>query len=256
MKRRMSHALAMRSTWMPLPGHPGAAPHVARAASLTAPRPPAPPVAGRASIPASIPSTVSRPGPRRSRSPGLSESRLRSRHEPVAAGCVPFARALAARRRERARGRARPGPSDGVVGLARRGEQRLDLGVRVPFQETGLADRGLAAAGHDLAPHPLEVLEGLLARGQDVDGVLEGHGPEGLEPPADLHPQVVRLGRDLVDEEQPARLGRGRHQTRIEQLNQLGNAVDSWVVAATMRPMKITSASPATLGMVEPASFL
>src|SRR5207248_9095333 len=76
------------------------------------------------------------------------------------------------------------------------------------LDEPCLDQRGIAAALDDLAEHPVEVLMGLIAAWQRVHRVLDGDRAEPLQPAPDLHPEVVRLGRDLVDEEQPARLFR------------------------------------------------
>src|SRR5207249_3602053 len=55
------------------------------------------------------------------------------------------------------------------------------------------------------ARDPLEVLARLLAPRHDVHGVLDRDGPEPIEPPKDLRPEVRRRRRNLVDEEQPPR---------------------------------------------------
>ncbi len=102
-----------------------------------------------------------------------------------------------------------------VVRVARAAEERLDLGVRETVDELRFEDRRVAAARHHLAPDPLKVLLGDVAPGQHVDGVLEGHRPDTREAPPDLHPQVVRLGRDLVDQHQPT-IGHREGEATVE----------------------------------------
>ena len=96
-----------------------------------------------------------------------------------------------------------------VILVARSVEQGPDLLVGEALDEPGLADDRLAAALHDLAQEPLEVLLRLGRRGQRVDGVLDRDRADALEPPPDLDPQVGGLGRQLMDQQQPARGGRG-----------------------------------------------
>src|SRR3546814_1061662 len=43
----------------------------------------------------------------------------------------------------------------------------------------------------------------VLAIGERMDGVLERRGPDRLQTPPDLHPQIGRLSRKLRDQEQP-----------------------------------------------------
>ena len=99
-----------------------------------------------------------------------------------------------------------------VVRLTSRVEERLDRGVLEPLHEARFANRGIAPAGDDLPAHPLEVLEGLLALGQHIHGVLHRHGAEPLQAPAHLHPQVAGLGRNLVNEDEPASVGWFGHE--------------------------------------------
>ena len=77
-----------------------------------------------------------------------------------------------------------------------------------PIHEVRSADRRVAAALDDLRANPLEVLALLFAVGKDVHGVLHRYSTDALQPTPDLHAQVIGLGRNLVDEEQPALLGR------------------------------------------------
>ena len=99
----------------------------------------------------------------------------------------------------------------GVVGIARGGENASTAGVRQTLDEARFTDGRVPAPGHDLPPHPLEVLEGLVAPRQHVDGVLHRDRSKALEAPADLHPEVAGLGRDLVDEEEPPGIWGLRH---------------------------------------------
>src|SRR5207253_2529421 len=62
----------------------------------------------------------------------------------------------------------------------------------------------LAASVHDFAPQPLKVFAGLLGVGQYINGVLDRHRADPLQAAPDLDPEIVGLGRELMDEEQPA----------------------------------------------------
>jgi hypothetical protein len=104
-----------------------------------------------------------------------------------------------------------------VVRIAGGVEHPLHLLVGQPVQEGGLAQRCIAAAGDCLLQDPLQALVGGVAARQRVHGVLDGDGPQPLQLPPDLHPKVGRPGRDLVDQQQPARpllgrLGTGRRR--------------------------------------------
>ena len=94
-----------------------------------------------------------------------------------------------------------------VIRVARSPEHLLELLVGEPFDQARLDQRGVSTPFDDLTQDPVEVLEGLVAGGQRVDGVLDPDRAEALEPAPDLHPEVAGLRRDLVDEEQPARHG-------------------------------------------------
>ncbi len=102
--------------------------------------------------------------------------------------------------------RARVTLDGGVVGVTLDPEHGFDLLVVRAGKQGAAAQRGLAALRLDLARQPLEVLPGLRPSGQEVNGVLEGDGTEPLEAAADLHPEVVGFGRDLVDQEEPVAL--------------------------------------------------
>ena len=194
MKRRMSHALAMRSTWMPR-----------RVTQVRPRRPPAGSAAvggrGRASRaeagldPASRPSdALSRPDAPKKSIAWISESLLRNRPRI----CPRRARATSARPPARRRGRSRsarlPGER-GVVGLTRRPEEALDaLRRECPSRKR---DSQIVASPRPATTSRRTHWKSSRAcspRGQDVDGVLHGHRSEGLEPPPDLHAQVVGAG--------------------------------------------------------------
>jgi hypothetical protein len=72
-------------------------------------------------------------------------------------------------------------------------------------EKLGLADIGLASAGHRFLDDPLEILETLRTPGQNINGILQRHGAHAGDPLADLGAQVERLGRKLVDEQIPVR---------------------------------------------------
>src|SRR4051794_1697893 len=90
-----------------------------------------------------------------------------------------------------------------VVGIARPIEQGADLLVGKTIDETRLADHRLAAALYDLAQEPFEVLLAFGGRGKGVDGGLDGDRTQPLQAAPDLDPQVSRLGRQLMDQQQP-----------------------------------------------------
>lgn len=98
-----------------------------------------------------------------------------------------------------------------VVGVARRIEQRPHLVVRKAVDQTRLADDGFATALDDLFQEPREVLLRLGGRRQRVDGALDRDCPDALQPPPDLHPEVGRLGRDLMNQKKPLRCGLARN---------------------------------------------
>ena len=102
-----------------------------------------------------------------------------------------------------------------VVGLPRLVKQRLDLLIRQAFDEPRLADRAVAAPLDDFPKHPLEVLTGLLALGEDVDGVLDGDRSQSLQAAPDLDAQVIRLGGNLMDEHRPAAAGFFGHRGSV-----------------------------------------
>ena len=64
-------------------------------------------------------------------------------------------------------------------------------------------DQRLAAIFGDLAMQFFEQRARVLAIGERMDGVLERRGPDRLQTPPDLHPQIGRLSRKLRDQEQP-----------------------------------------------------
>jgi hypothetical protein len=92
----------------------------------------------------------------------------------------------------------------GIVRVAGGVEQRHHRGVAQPLDEVRGEHRRLAPLLDDLPRDPVKVLPRGVAHRQRVDGVLEGHCAERLQPAPDLHPEVVRLRGDLVDEQEPA----------------------------------------------------
>src|SRR5262249_17476181 len=76
--------------------------------------------------------------------------------------------------------------SDLRVGLvAHPNEETAALLIAEPDDEIGLADHPLAAALLDLTQQPLEILERLLARRQDIDRVLDRDRAQPLQPTPD-----------------------------------------------------------------------
>ena len=91
-----------------------------------------------------------------------------------------------------------------VVLVARRVEQAAHLLVGQAVDQPRLADHGFAAALGDLPQQPGEILLGLLAGRQGIDGILDRDRADALQAPPHLDPQIGRLGRDLVHQQQPA----------------------------------------------------
>lgn len=71
--------------------------------------------------------------------------------------------------------------------------------------ELAVEQMRVAAAGLDLLGDPLQVFERVRAMRQEIDGILHRHRPDVGEALPDLGPKVERLGRDAVDQDQPAR---------------------------------------------------
>ena len=110
---------------------------------------------------------------------------------------------------EAARHLARLGRDAPVVLVTRRIEQRLQLAIGQPVDQGRLADDRLAAALDDLLGEPGEVLARLGIGRQRVDGALHRDRAQRLQPPPDLHPRIGGLGRQLMDQQQPARALQG-----------------------------------------------
>jgi hypothetical protein len=89
--------------------------------------------------------------------------------------------------------------------LAALGRQhRLQLLVGHSFDQMAFNDHRAPALDLDLLPQPLQILERLVAARECVDGLLDRDGADAPQSPPRLHPQVVWLGRQLMNEEQPA----------------------------------------------------
>src|SRR3989454_9396738 len=88
-------------------------------------------------------------------------------------------------------------------GPASLAEQRRDVAVPQAVHEVPPAHRPLAPAVRDLLEQPAEVLDRLIAVGEDPDGVLDGYGADALQPAPHLHPEVVGLRRDVVKQQEP-----------------------------------------------------
>src|SRR5262249_24711547 len=118
---------------------------------------------------------------------------------------------------------------DGTVVLVSRGiETGADIVVGEPLaQQRGLRDEGVTTAFFDLSDDPLKVLEALSGRRQRVHAVLDCHRSNALQPSADLDAQVVRLRRNLMNEQEPSspRALRGSLQRRLR-LSRLARSAD------------------------------
>ena len=106
---------------------------------------------------------------------------------------------------EAARHLARLGRDAPVVLVARRIEQRLQLAIGQPSTR---------AASQTIASPPLSTISlasqakssrGLGIGRQRVDGALHRDRAQRLQPSPDLHPRIGGLGRQLMDQQQPAR---------------------------------------------------
>src|SRR2546427_570218 len=90
-----------------------------------------------------------------------------------------------------------------VTHIAPRG--RGTAASREAVEKSRLARRGLPPFRDDLPHLPLEVFHCFFRPGEHIDGILDGDRPEPLQSPPHLDAEVVRLGRDLVDQEYPPR---------------------------------------------------
>jgi hypothetical protein len=88
--------------------------------------------------------------------------------------------------------------------LSRSIEERADLLVGEPVNQAGFANECFATSFADLAQQPLEILLRLLVHWQRVDGILDRDRPDPLQPAPDLDAQIGRVGRQLMDQQQPA----------------------------------------------------
>ena len=75
--------------------------------------------------------------------------------------------------------------------------------IRFRIDERTLGEGGFPAIRRDLTRQPFEVLTRLVADRQDVYGAFQGHGSDALQAPPELHPQIVGLGRELMDQHEP-----------------------------------------------------
>jgi hypothetical protein len=94
-----------------------------------------------------------------------------------------------------------------IILVAGGDEHPAQLGIAQPFDQLGFADQGLAAQLDDLTRQPGEVLLGLLVAGQRIDRVLDRHCTQRLKAPPHLDPGIGRLGRQLMNQQQPRGFG-------------------------------------------------
>src|SRR6185312_3602224 len=93
----------------------------------------------------------------------------------------------------------------GVVGVARFAKLSDDLLASEAIHEIGRTDRRVAAAFVDLGADPLKILERLRTVRQDVHRFLDRHGAESLQASADFDAQIIWFGGNLMDEDEPWR---------------------------------------------------
>ena len=164
MKRRISQALAMRSTWMflrvtqvrPWWSLLGGASPACRGLRRVA--------RSRRSSAATAASAASRPGaPKKSMRHDLGQPLAQAREVGLELGAARVSAPAADRRLGRRRSRPRRPAARSPP--AARLEQRLDLLVAQPLDEARRAERRVAALGDNLPRDPLEVLLRLLPQG-------------------------------------------------------------------------------------------
>src|SRR5687768_12370464 len=85
-------------------------------------------------------------------------------------------------------------------------EHRFDLLVREPFDKDCFCDYHGASLRLDLLAQPVKVFERLVRVREEVNGLLHRDRTNSSEAPPHFHAQVVRFGRELVNEEEPAGL--------------------------------------------------
>ena len=90
-----------------------------------------------------------------------------------------------------------------VVRVSRGPKHLFQLGIADPVQKRGPTQRRLPSFGPNLPGQPVKVLDRIVLQWKDIDRVLQRNRPQPLEPAPDLHPEVVGLGRDLVDQQEP-----------------------------------------------------
>ena len=83
-------------------------------------------------------------------------------------------------------------------------EHGVQLLVGDAINQLCLDDHNARALGLELAAKPLQILERLLGARQRVDRLLDRYGAEAAQAAPRFDAQIVRFGRQLMNEEQPA----------------------------------------------------
>src|SRR6478672_7898932 len=107
----------------------------------------------------------------------------------------------------RHRSRSEPASFQGnfvVVRAAGGLKQGFHFSVRKTVDETCFAEDCSSTAFNDFPQNPLKIFLRLLVLGQDIHGVLNGHCAEPLKPPPNFDAEIIGLGRDLMNEQQPS----------------------------------------------------
>src|SRR5262249_66797 len=91
-----------------------------------------------------------------------------------------------------------------VIGVTRPIEERAHLLVGEAVDQAGFAEERFAASFPDLAQQPFEILLGLVVHWQRMHGILHGDRANVLQATPDLYPQISGLGRQLMNEQEPA----------------------------------------------------
>jgi hypothetical protein len=77
--------------------------------------------------------------------------------------------------------------------------------IREPLDKPCVTKSSLSPALHNLTQDPLKVFLSLVAFWQHVNGIFHRNSSKLLKPAPNLHPEIIRLRRDLVDENEPTR---------------------------------------------------
>jgi hypothetical protein len=99
-------------------------------------------------------------------------------------------------------------PGQFLVQLLAHSPELLDeRTVRPRIHVVGREDTRITSGRPHLGLEPLEILAGISRIGERIDGLLQRNRADLLKPPPRRDPEVRRVRRELVDEQQPATAG-------------------------------------------------